>query len=156
MSPYETDPALIPETDPYVGEAPGFGRYGPREDDFRPNPEHFLSGSAESLAYWSSVLDMCNESNRIVEGYEGGRDVFAVGGIVVKSAHLQPERQGRRAARDYSFSDANEVAAISLVRELAPDLRVPQIYFSGKASHAHGSSGFTDGPRLMVGEDWRL
>lgn len=131
MNPYETDPALIPVTDPYA-DVPAYGRYRHREDDFRPDPKHFMSTSTESLEYWSSVLDLCNESSRMVEGYEGGRDVFALGSVVIKSSHLNPERQGRRASRDHSYSDANEVAATRLVKEMLPDVRVPQIYFAGK------------------------
>ncbi len=133
MNPYETDPTLIPSTDSYA-DLPAYGRYKPKDEDFRPDPKHFMSTSAESLEYWSSVLDLCVESHIIVPGYEGGRDVFALGSVIVKSAHRDPDRDARRASRDHGMSDANEVAAVRLVREKLPEVRVPIIYFSGEVS----------------------
>ena len=35
-SPYETDPSLIPKDDPYLARSAHYGRYGPRDDDFKP------------------------------------------------------------------------------------------------------------------------
>ncbi|KAK3903118.1 hypothetical protein C8A05DRAFT_33155 [Staphylotrichum tortipilum] len=67
MHPYETDQARIPSTDTYA-DIPAYGRYKPQDDDFRPEPKHFMSTSAETLKYWPSVLDMCDESHIIVEG----------------------------------------------------------------------------------------
>ncbi|KAL9079031.1 MAG: hypothetical protein Q9157_002046 [Trypethelium eluteriae] len=40
--------------------------------------------------------------------------------------------EGRRADRDYSYADANEVAATALAREVLKDVKVPHIYFAGK------------------------
>jgi COMPASS component SPP1 len=133
MNPYEADPAKIPAPDLYA-DVPLFGRYSPREDDLQPNAKYFMSTSPESVEYWSSVLDLCDASTRMVEGLEGGREVFALGSIVVKSSHITRDQQGRRSRRDHSFGDVNEVAASSLAREAIPDIRIPRIYFAGKVS----------------------
>ncbi|KAJ3565087.1 hypothetical protein NPX13_g7621 [Xylaria arbuscula] len=131
MNPYEADPAKIPSNDRY-SDVPLYGRYLPALDDFQPDSEHIRSVSEESLKYWASVLDLCNTSNRIYEGLEGARDVFAVGGVIIKSSHLHPRLEGRRASRDFSYADANEEKATALARAVLGDVRVPIIYFASK------------------------
>ncbi|KAG8421703.1 hypothetical protein J3458_003556 [Metarhizium acridum] len=56
-----------------------------------------------------------------------GRDVFAVGSIIVKSSHRH-----QHARIDYSYADANEVEAIAIARSVLEGVRVPDIYFAGK------------------------
>ncbi|KAI1262694.1 hypothetical protein F5Y18DRAFT_397021 [Xylariaceae sp. FL1019] len=131
MNPYEADPAKIPANDRYA-DVPLYGRYLPTSDDFQPDPMHIGSVSEESLKYWNSVLELCSTSNRIYEGLEGARDVFAVGGVIIKSSHLHAQLQGRRAGRDFSYADANEVKATDLARAVLQDVKVPMIYFAGK------------------------
>ncbi|KAF4439483.1 putative phd transcription factor protein [Fusarium austroafricanum] len=96
MNPYEANPTKIPANDRY-SDIPLYGRYLPALDDFQPDPEHTNSVSEDSLKYWASVLDLCNPSNRIYEGLEGARDVFALGSVIIKSSHLHAQLQGRRA-----------------------------------------------------------
>jgi COMPASS component SPP1 len=133
MNPYEANPDKIPPRDRYA-DVPFYGRYHPTADDFKPDSAHVLSTSPNSLAYWSSVLAQCAETNRIYEAQYGGRDVFALGGVIVKSRHLHPTQEGQRSTRDPSLADANEVAATALVRQSLEKLgvRVPRIYFAGK------------------------
>jgi COMPASS component SPP1 len=133
MNPYEANPENIPPDDRYA-DVPFYGRYYPTAGDFQPDPAHVLSTSPDSLAYWSSVLARCNTENRIYENQDGGRDVFALGGVVVKSRHLHPGQEGRRSTREYSLADQNEVVATSLVRQSLSllGIRVPRIYFAGK------------------------
>lgn len=126
MNPYVSNPDDIPATDRYA-DVPFYGRYFPRPDDFRADLQHVNSQSADSLQYWSSVLDLCNESVRIYPADEGGRDVFALGSIIVKSSHLHTY-----AEIDYSFADANEVQAIGIAKCALRDVAVPDIYFAGK------------------------
>ncbi|KAI9831654.1 MAG: hypothetical protein M1819_004720 [Sarea resinae] len=140
MNPYEADPTKIPENDLYA-DVPFYGRYLPRPEDFRPSSEHINSTTPESLQYWESVLKLhCDQSTRIYENTEGGRDVFAVGSVIIKSSHLNASLQGRRACRDYSLADANEVHAISLARETLAlgDIAVPEIYFADKRPKING------------------
>lgn len=131
MNPYESDPDKIPSTDRYA-DVPLYGRYYPRSTDFKPDAKHINSTTPESLDYWSTVLAQCTEVNRIYESDEGGRDVFALGGVIVKSSHLKGTHEGRRSHRDYSYADANEVEAIRLAREILDDIKVPQVYFAAK------------------------
>ena len=77
------------------------------------------------------MLERCDESNRLYEIYDGHRDVFALGSVIVKSSHLLEGPEGRE-CRDYSLVDMNEVEAIALAREVMGDVRVPEIYFAGK------------------------
>lgn len=131
MNPYEANPAKIPTNDRY-SDLPLYGRYFPASGDFQPDPKHTNSVSEDSLKYWASVLDLCNTSNRIYEGLEGARDVFALGSVIIKSSHLHAHLQGRRASRDFSYADANEVKATALARTVLKDVKVPIIYFARK------------------------
>ncbi|PLN83310.1 hypothetical protein BDW42DRAFT_67440 [Aspergillus taichungensis] len=83
MNPYVTDPQQIPVSDLYA-DVPLYGRYTPHPNDFRVNPQYVNSQSAEAERYWHSVLALCNDSVRIYPADEGGRDVFALGSIIVK------------------------------------------------------------------------
>lgn len=126
MHPYVTEPEHIPATDLYA-DVPLYGRYRPKPGEFSVTPEHIGCHSAEAIRYWESVLRLCDESTRIYPADEGGRDVFALGNVIVKSSHLHntPEI-------DYSFADANEVEAISIAKGVLRGIKVPEIYFAGK------------------------
>ena len=130
MNPYEADPDKISTSDRHI-KSPFYGRYLPQPDDFQPDPKHINSTSSESIKYWTTVLEQCDESNRLYENYEGNRDVFALGSVIVKSSHLL-EVPGGRECRDYSLVDANEVQAIALARKVLGDVRVPEICFAAK------------------------
>ncbi|KAI1504569.1 hypothetical protein F5X99DRAFT_19141 [Biscogniauxia marginata] len=131
MNPYESDPDKIPKDDLYA-DVPLYGRYFPRLTDFKPDAKHINSTTPESLSYWSTVLAQCTELNRIYENDEGGRDVFALGSVIIKSSHLKVTPEGRRSSRDYSYADANEVEAIRLAKKVLDDIKVPQVYFAAK------------------------
>lgn len=131
MNPYEANPENIPATDRYA-DVPFYGRYLPRPDDFKPNPEHVNSTAAKSLKYWRGVLEQCDASTRIYNNQDGGRDVFALGSVIVKSSHMKEVLEGRRAHRDYSYADANEVQATALAKTVLNNVHVPTIYFANK------------------------
>ncbi len=132
MNPYEADAGKVPESDRYR-DTPSYGRFLPRPDDFTPDPAYVNSTTPEALRYWAAVLERCSPSNRVYENDDGGRDVFALGSVIIKSSHLHASVAGRRACRDYSLADANEVAATALVRALTTtDVQVPEFYFSSK------------------------
>lgn len=131
MNPYVTDPDHIPPTDLYA-DVPLYGRYCPKPDDFRIDPQHINSQSPNSIQYWSSVVDLCTESVRIYPADEGGRDVFALGNVIVKSSHLHPQRGRECTEVDFSYADANEVCAIAIAKSILDDVKVPEIYFVGK------------------------
>ncbi|KAF1837236.1 hypothetical protein BDW02DRAFT_519448 [Decorospora gaudefroyi] len=131
MNPYVANPNNIPPTDRYADE-PQYGRYLPHPTDFTPAAQHIHSSTPASLTYWSTVLNQCTPSNRIYENQDGGRDVFALGSVIIKSSHLKPTLQGRRSHRDYSFADANEVQAIGLAKKVLDGTEVPTVYFAAK------------------------
>ena len=125
---YEADPAKLPTSDRYI-ETPCYGRYLPRPDDFTPATEHINSTTPESIAYWVKVLEQCDHSNKIYENTVTGRDVFAYGSVIIKSSHLKVADE-----RDHTHNDANEQAALALVRNKFREIRVPEIYFAGEVS----------------------
>lgn len=64
---------------------------------------------------------------------EGGRDVFALGSVIVKSSHLHGTADGRHEI-DYSYANANEVQAIYLASSALGDVRMPEIHFAGQGT----------------------
>ncbi|KAF8252632.1 hypothetical protein K440DRAFT_684722 [Wilcoxina mikolae CBS 423.85] len=88
MNPYEADPAKIPADDLYA-DLPFYGRYLPRSDDFTPDSKYINPTTPESITYWKNALNLCDESVRLYENQDGGRDVFALGSIIVKSSHMK-------------------------------------------------------------------
>jgi hypothetical protein len=132
MNPYVSDSDNIAVSDRYA-DIPLYGRYCPKPDDFTVDPQHANSHSPDALRYWASVIAQCTESNQIYPADGGGRDVFALGTVIIKSSHLHEE-----AEIDYSYADANEVQAIDLARSALKDgIRVPEVYFSGKVYTHH-------------------
>ena len=131
MNPYVANPGDIPATDLYA-DLPLYGRYFPRQDDFQVDLQHVNSLSTASLQYWASVVELCNESVRIYPADEGGRDVFALGSVIVKSSHLHDLGNGQIKEIDFSYADANEVQAIAIATSILKDIRVPDIFFAGK------------------------
>lgn len=131
MNPYTTDPDKIPSFDLYA-DLPLYGRYHPKPDDFRIDRQHVNSYSTESLHYWASVLILCDRSVRIYPADDGGRDVFALGSIIIKSSHMHTQQGTKYAEIDYSYADANELEAITIAKTVLKDVKVPEIYFAGK------------------------
>jgi hypothetical protein len=131
MNPYASNPDDIPASDMYA-DVPLYGRYFPRQDDFRADAQHINSLSTASLEYWTSVVKLCNESVGIYPADEGGRDVFALGSVIVKSSHLHNSGNSQIKEIDFSYADANEVQAITIAKSILKDVRVPDILFAGK------------------------
>lgn len=131
-NPYEADADKISQDDRFY-DVPLYGRYLPWEGEFKPEKRHINSKRPESLEYWENVLRMCVEKRRVCPGSNGARDVFALGSVIIKSSHLKPPIEAI-ACRDYSFSDANEVNALRLAREVLKDIQVPEIFFAGKVN----------------------
>ncbi|PNP43978.1 hypothetical protein TGAMA5MH_04263 [Trichoderma gamsii] len=114
MDPYEAEAGKIPPTDLYY-DLPLYGRYNPSPQDFNPLEEHCNSNTQEALQYWTGVVEKCDATCYVYQNPFGGRDVFALGSIIVKSCHLGTRDAGAESSRDYSIADKNEVAAIQLV-----------------------------------------
>ncbi|KAJ5291522.1 hypothetical protein N7478_000773 [Penicillium angulare] len=130
-NPYEADPDKIPPADLYA-DVPCYGRYCPKPDDFHVDNQHINSHTSESLEYWASVINLCTEENRIYPADAGGRDVFALGSVIVKSSHLHATGKRQSPEIDFSYADANEIRAIALAKTVLSGVKVPEIYFAGK------------------------
>lgn len=143
MNPYECDPTRILAEDAYT-DLPLYGRYSPNDDDFRVDLRFANSTSAEPLAYWNSVVALCTPDICIYPADEGGRDVFALGTVIVKSSHLHAEEE-----LDWTFADANESKAIELAKAVLLDIKIPEIYFTGKVSYAPALQGDKPFNKLM-------
>lgn len=113
-------------------DVPLYGRYCPKPDDFRVDFQHINSQTTDSVRYWASVIRLCTEEIRIYPADEGGRDVFALGSVIVKSSHLHARDGATCMEIDFSYADANEIRAIALAKTALKDVRVPEIYFAGK------------------------
>ncbi|KAI9782685.1 MAG: hypothetical protein M1839_004672 [Geoglossum umbratile] len=121
---------------PYVSNPDNAGR-------LHVDLQHVNSQSANFLQYWASVVDLCNESVRIYPADEGGRDVFALGSVIIKSSQLHKTRDGRHTEIDYLYADANEVQAVAIAKNVLRDVRVPEIYFAGKVLALSDSSAMS-------------
>lgn len=151
MNPYATNPGDIPTTDLYA-DVPLYGRYFPRPDDFQVDLQHANSLSTASLQYWASVVGLCNESVRIYPADEGGRDVFALGSVIVKSSHLHDPGNGQIKEKDFSYADANEVQAIAIAKTILKDIRVPDVFFAGKVCSPFSHATLLHLPYTSVGQ----
>ncbi|KAJ5704233.1 hypothetical protein N7493_011371 [Penicillium malachiteum] len=80
----------------------------------------------------ASVITFCTEENQIYPADAGGRDVFALGGIIVKSSHLHALEGDQPPEIDFSYADKNEFQAIALTNTVLHDVKVPEIHFAGK------------------------
>lgn len=129
MNPYTSNPDEVPSSDSYA-DVPLYGRYLPKSDDFRIDPQHLNSQSEDSRRYWASVLALCTEANQIYPADDNGRDVFALGSVIVKSSHLHEHPE-----IDYVYADANETQATDIARSALNGVQIPNIYFSGKVCH---------------------
>lgn len=151
MNPYTTDPKHIPESDRYA-DIPLYGRYHPQPNDFRVDRRYVNSSSKESLQYWATVLDLCTEANTIYPA-DNGRDVFALGGVIVKSSHRH-----KTANIDYTYADANEVQAVAIAKSVLKEVKVPYIYFAGQVHFALRillcDDPYSCCDRLMVARCW--
>ncbi|KAJ5579484.1 uncharacterized protein N7459_005469 [Penicillium hispanicum] len=96
--------------------------------------QHVNSQTRDSLTYWTSVISLFTEDNRIYPADKGGRDGFALGSVIVKSSHLHVRECAQCAEIDFSYADMNEIRAIALAKTALKDTKVPDIYFAGKVN----------------------
>ncbi|PGG99461.1 hypothetical protein AJ80_09347 [Polytolypa hystricis UAMH7299] len=127
VNPYETDANKLPKADPFLAKHPHYGRYSPRDEDFKPDPSHINPTKSESLEYWENVLRKCDADSRLNAPAPGQRDTFALGSVIIKSDHLSAQPAG-----DYRAIDANEIAATKLVEDVLANIRSPKYYASAR------------------------
>jgi hypothetical protein len=115
MSRYETE--QIPPSDLY-SSTPLYGRYTPRPGDLTPD-------SLPPAALYTLVVRP--ENSLIPDPEYTGRKIYALGHVIVKGQHVEKGQ-----VISHKMGDMNDVAAIKLVRDRFPTIRVPEIYFQGE------------------------
>lgn len=128
-SPYETDPSLIPKDDPYLARSAHYGRYGPRDDDFKPAYDGWYQSEPEAVSYWEEIVrKFCTDDNSL--NVPGSREAFAVGSVIVRVD--QGDADGASAER-YSCINANELSSARKAEDALKEngVAVPIILFCG-------------------------
>lgn len=95
----------------------------PCDEDFVPDISRVNLNDVESQRYLTAVLNKCDAETRLNTPAPGRRDVYAFGGVVVKSDFLAIKTTG-----DYSIMDENECAAVKIVAGALEDMQLPQCY----------------------------
>ncbi|KAK2743669.1 hypothetical protein FQN57_004778 [Myotisia sp. PD_48] len=119
-------PSPVGETEA-VQRSPNYGCYIPCDEDFQPDKRHWNCIGPESLRYWETLLAQCNADTRINYPRPMKRDMFAIGGVLVKSDHLGP-----KPSFNQEVLDMNEEMAVTILHGYIPDIQLPQIFFRSK------------------------
>ncbi|KAL5001098.1 hypothetical protein BDV10DRAFT_19349 [Aspergillus recurvatus] len=129
VNPYETDPARIPEDDPFYRRSPQYGRYLPRDDDFQPLYDDWCQSDPQATEYWeSTVKALCTPENSL--NLQGKRQAYAAGRVIIR---IDQEDAVGEAAEMFLCLNANELSASrkadTAFKHLGVD--VPKIYYCG-------------------------
>ncbi|KAL4816257.1 hypothetical protein BDW67DRAFT_191158 [Aspergillus spinulosporus] len=129
VNPYETDPARIPEDDPFYQRSPQYGRYLPRDDDFQPLYDDWCQADPQATEYWeSTVKALCTPENSL--HLQGERQAYAAGRVIIR---IDQEDAVGAAAERFLCLNANELSASrkadNAFKHLGVD--VPKIYYCG-------------------------
>ncbi|GES58588.1 putative PHD transcription factor [Aspergillus terreus] len=128
-NPYETAAELIPKDDPFLQQNPQYGRYAPRDADFKPRYHRWWQADADAFAYWEGVVkSSCTPENSL--NVSGAREAYATGSIII---HVDHDRDMSDVGDKYSYVNANELSAARKAEEPLKELgiAVPLIYFCG-------------------------
>ena len=129
MNPYETDFQRIPKDDAYISRSPHYGRYAPRDDDFRPRYDHWYQPEPEVTAYWEEFVRNSWTAENCLN-VPGTREAFAVGSVVIR---VDQESVDDASAERYSCANANELSSAKKAEDVLREagVSVPVIYFCG-------------------------
>lgn len=128
-NPYETDPQRLPKDDPYISHGPSYGRYAPRDGDFRPRYDSWHQPEPETTAYWEDfVKKSCVPENSL--NVPGPRQCFAIGSVVVS---VDLDKVDDASAERYSCVNANELSSVRKAEDVLREIgvSVPMIYYCG-------------------------
>ncbi|PYI10425.1 hypothetical protein BO78DRAFT_220921 [Aspergillus sclerotiicarbonarius CBS 121057] len=129
INPYETNPDLLPNDDLFLARSVNYGRYAPRDTDFKPRHDHWCEPDPEVTSYWEGVVkELCTAENSL--NVSGNREVFAAGSVIVR---VDREPAIGTAAEKYSCANANELSAARKAEDTLKEMNiaVPVIYFCG-------------------------
>ncbi|KAF4211120.1 hypothetical protein CNMCM8980_006106 [Aspergillus fumigatiaffinis] len=128
-NPYETNPELIPPTDPFLSRSPQYGRYASHADDFKPRYDGWYQAEPEASSYWEEIVrTSCTPENSL--NVPGTREVYAAGSVLLK---VDQEPAAGAAAERYSNVNTNELSAAKRAQDALQELgvAVPILYFCG-------------------------
>lgn len=128
-SPYETNPSLLPKDDPYLARSAHYGRYGPRNDDFKPTYDRWYQSEPDAVSYWEGIVrKFCTEENSL--NVPNSREAFAAGGVIIR---VDRESVDGEAAERYSCINANELSSSRKAEDALKEIgvAVPVILFCG-------------------------
>ncbi|TPR08957.1 Phosphoglucomutase [Aspergillus niger] len=128
-NPYETNPDLLPNDDLFLARSIHYGRYAPRDTDFKPRYNHWCEPDPEVTSYWEGIVkELCTAENSL--NVSGNREVFAAGSVVIR---VDREPSVGAAAEKYSCANANELSAARKAEDTLKEMSiaVPVIYFCG-------------------------
>ncbi|BCR85743.1 putative PHD transcription factor [Aspergillus chevalieri] len=128
-NPYETDATRIPKDDPYISRSPQYGRYAPRDDDFKPRYDRWYQSEPEVNAYWEEVVrKTCIQGNSLNDPRT--QDAFVTGSVVIR---VDEESVDDSSAEKYSYVNANEISSARKAEDALKEIgvAVPVVYFCG-------------------------
>ncbi|RAH60383.1 PHD transcription factor [Aspergillus piperis CBS 112811] len=128
-NPYETNPELLPNDDLFLARSVHYGRYAPRESDFKPRYNQWCEPDPEVTSYWEGIVkELCTAENSL--NVSGNREVFAAGSVVIR---VDREPSTGAAAEKYSCANANELSAARKAEDTLKEMSitVPVIFFCG-------------------------
>lgn len=126
---YEADPSKVPQSDPYLGRSPYYGRYAPGPDDFIPRYTHWYASEPDAVEYWKEVIEKnCTRENCLNE--PGPREAYATGRVIIR---IDREPVEGASAERLSRLNANEYLAAKKAEQVLSGIgvAVPVILFHG-------------------------
>ncbi|KAF7588165.1 hypothetical protein BBP40_006102 [Aspergillus hancockii] len=127
INPYETNPESIQQNDPFFKQSPHYGRYAPREDDFKPRYDDWWQSDPNTIAYWESIVkENWTTENSLKQ--TGARQAYAAGSVIIRVDDVADATSEK-----YSCANANELSAAKKAEEILKTLgvAVPVIRFCG-------------------------
>ena len=128
MNPFETNPDLIPKDDPCLLRSAHYGRYSPRDDDFKPRYGGWYQSEPEAISYWEDIVrKSCTEENSL--NVSGSRTAYAVGNVLIRV----DQNNADNATERYASLNANELCSARKAQDVLKEfgVAVPVIHFCG-------------------------
>lgn len=132
MNPYEADPNSLPADDPYLARSVHYGRYAPRQDDFRPRDDRWCQSDPESISYWEDIVKKFCVPENSLNSVPETREAFAVGSVIIR-VDRDNDNEDVVSSDIYAHLNANESLAARKAEDAlrTSEVAVPVIYFCG-------------------------
>lgn len=126
---YEADPSKVPQSDPYLGRSPFYGRYAPSPDDFVPRYTHWYASEPAAVEYWKEVVaKFCTREHCLND--PGPREAYAAGRVIIR---IDRDPAEGASAERLSRLNVNEFLAAKKAEHVLSEIgvAVPVILFYG-------------------------